>query len=98
MIHFVLYNPGVETLCCPCDIASVQVQSAIANVFWPLDEAAQARDRETTFPAALGSGIQHLNFRIDEHGERRGVVEPLVLRDIRIRSFVRRLKHDYTQR
>src|SRR5438309_1720651 len=66
VIHFVLYDTGVEALCCPRDLASIQVEPAIANVSWPLDETPQAGDGETTFPAALGLGIQHLNFRIDE--------------------------------
>ena len=64
----------------------------------PFDEPAQTGHRETTLPAAVKRGFYNLDHRIDQHRQRRGVVEHLVGIHVVRRALARRLEHDDSQR
>ena len=79
MIAFVLHDAGVKALGGARDRLAFEIDAAIADMGGPLDKAAQARHRQAALPAAFRRGVEDLDLGIDQHGQRRGVVEALCL-------------------
>src|SRR5262245_60854189 len=97
MIDFMLDDTGMKTLGHAFDLVSVEMQAAIADMGGTFDETAQTRNRETAFPTAFGGTIEHFDFGIDEHSERRGVVVALFFRKFLLGAAFGRLEDDEAQ-
>ena len=97
MIAFMLYNARMESLSGASNFAPVQIETAIANMKRTFDETAQPRHRKTSLPPAFDHIIHDLDAGIDEHGQRRGVIEAFGFGQSRIAATFRRLKHDHAQ-
>src|SRR5579871_3050136 len=95
MIYLMLYNAGMKPACRTCDFASIEIEPAVANVPRTLNETPEARHRKTSFPTALGLRVDDFDLRIYEYGQRRGLVEPFVLRNAGIGSILRRLEYHH---
>src|SRR5882757_2171691 len=77
MIAFVLHDAGMESPRGAGNGFALVVEPAIADMPRPFDITAKPRNREAALPAPVESRIDNLNLRIDQHGQRRRVVEHL---------------------
>src|SRR6185503_16881974 len=91
VIALVLDDARVKAFDGTVDRSALLVEAAIAQSDIPRHETAHAGDAQAALPSLLTLGVEELDLRIDEHGQRYGL-------GVRIARVRRQLEHNDARR